>query len=308
MLPDSRSPVLGKIAAPLADALARRAASGSTRTIASTAIAAGAGWNVADVLCTAGPRDRPFEERHEGVSIGVVVAGTFQCRSARGEAMLTPGALFLGNSGECYECGHQHAAGDRCIAFHLDPSLLEGVADAFRVRSAAAPFRAPCVPPLRSLAAVVARAAAGAMRLAAPSWEELALEVAVAAVRADLGDAPGRAVVATNRAVLGRVTESVRRIEAEPAADATLARLAADARQSPYHYLRVFRQLTGVTPHQFVLRARLRAAAARLLAGDEKVIDVSLACGFDDLSNFNRAFREEYGMSPRAYRRSGGKR
>jgi len=79
--------------------------------------------------------------------------------------------------------------------------------------------------------------------------------------------------------------------------------IAADARQSAYHYLRIFQQLTGVTPHQFVLRARLRVAALQLLASDAKVIEVALAAGFGDLSNFSAAFRRELGASPRAYRR-----
>jgi len=60
--------------------------------------------------------------------------------------------------------------------------------------------------------------------------------------------------------------------------------------------------LTGVTPHQFVLRARLRAAALRLLDGDDKVIEIALGAGFGDVSNFNAAFRREFGVSPRAYR------
>ena len=103
---------------------------------------------------------------------------------------------------------------------------------------------------------------------------------------------------------MARVTESVRRIEADSGAERPLARLAADAGLSPYHFLRTFRLLTGVTPHQFVLRARLRAAAVRLLDGDEKVIDVALASGFGDLSNFNHAFRAEFGVAPLGFRRA----
>jgi hypothetical protein len=43
-------------------------------------LARGKGWSVADVVCTAGPGDRPFEEQHSGVSIGMVLEGTFQYR------------------------------------------------------------------------------------------------------------------------------------------------------------------------------------------------------------------------------------
>jgi len=48
--------------------------------------------------------------------------------------------------------------------------------------------------------------------------------------------------------------------------------------------------------------ARLREAAVRLVAEPGTVLDIALDCGFGDVSNFNRAFRTEFGMSPRAYR------
>jgi AraC-like DNA-binding protein len=50
------------------------------------------------------------------------------------------------------------------------------------------------------------------------------------------------------------------------------------------------------------MRARLRRAALRLSSGKGKIVDIALDCGFGDVSNFNRAFRAEFGMSPRAYR------
>jgi AraC family transcriptional regulator len=71
---------------------------------------------------------------------------------------------------------------------------------------------------------------------------------------------------------------------------------------SPFHFLRVFRQVTGLTPHQYLLRTRLREAATRLAAGQERILDIALASGFEDLSNFNHAFRAEFGVSPRVYR------
>jgi AraC-like DNA-binding protein len=51
-----------------------------------------------------------------------------------------------------------------------------------------------------------------------------------------------------------------------------------------------------------VRRSRLREAATRLLTGRAKVLDIVLECGFDDVSSFNRAFRAEFGVSPRLFR------
>jgi AraC family transcriptional regulator len=83
-----------------------------------------------------------------------------------------------------------------------------------------------------------------------------------------------------------------------------LRSLAQIAHLSPYHFLRTFEELTGTTPHQYLLRARLREAAIRLRIESTRVLDIGLACGFGDISNFNRSFRAEFGMSPRAYRHS----
>lgn len=300
MLSPARPPILGKIATALDRALAERRVTGGAGGAANTPIAAGDGWSVGDVICTAGPADRSFEERHEGVSIGVVVAGTFQYRSPRGRATLTPGSLLLGNHGECYECGHEHAAGDRCIAFRFAPALFERIVAEAGVPRAARRFRSPRIPPLRHLSGHVARAAVGAVRATDPAWDELALEIAAAALGA--GSASERREPAPSSAAIARVTDAVRRIERAPASRAPLESLAAEAGESPFRYLRTFKRITGVTPHQFVLRTRLRQAAAELAGTDAKVIDVALTSGFGDLSNFNRAFREEFGATPRAWR------
>lgn len=284
---------LGKVAHDLRGALARQAGTGSPGRAHEKRIAAGEQWSVSDVICTSGPQDRPFEEQHDGVSIAVVVAGTFQYRSPLGSDMLTPGSLLLGNPGQCFECGHEHAIGDRCVAFRYAPELFAEVGGGRR-------FRASHLPPLPELSRIATRAAAGAALGVDVPWEETAIELAAAALHLTSDRTAVGAPLPVD--AIRRVTESVRRIEAEPSLPWTLARLAADARQSRYHYLRLFQQVTGVTPHQFVLRARLRAAALRLLDGDDKVIEIALGAGFGDVSNFNAAFRREFGVSPRAYR------
>jgi len=280
----------------------------------SRALAQGDGWTVADVVCTACPRDRPFEERHSRFSIAVVVAGSFQYRSTTGRReLMTPGSILLGNAGQRFECGHEHGAGDRCLAFRFSPEYFERIAADAGGRPG---FRVPRLPPLRATSPVIARALSALARSGLAleergwvelGWEELGIQLAARAVQVadslehNLHDAPPSA--------LRRVTQAVRRIERDLTAGLDLASLARDAGLSPYHFLRTFQGLTGVTPHQFVLRRRLREAALRLasfrLASErEKVLDIALDCGFRDLSNFNHAFRAEFGVSPRHFRRS----
>jgi AraC family transcriptional regulator len=82
----------------------------------------------------------------------------------------------------------------------------------------------------------------------------------------------------------------------------TLGEMARIAGLSRYHFLRTFKAVTGITPHQWLLRARLRDAARRLATSRDPVTEIALDVGFEDLSNFIRSFRSEFGVSPSRYR------
>jgi len=305
---------LAKIAVELERALAMRAAGGAPGRTASCLLARGEGWSVADVICTSGPGDHPFEERHKSVSIAIVAAGTFQYRSARGREVMTPGSLLLGNPGESFECGHDHAAGDRCLSFKYTPEHFERVAA--EAGLAGRRFRLLRVPPLRRLAPLVARACAGLGAWDATPvstevrgdaevpWEQLSVELAARTAELECGQSPDPAPVAP--AAMARVTRALRAIERRPDDALRLGTLAQQAGLSAYHFLRTFERVTALTPHQFVLRTRLREAAIRLAQERARVVDIAFDCGFGDLSNFNRAFRTEFGVSPREYRRRTG--
>jgi AraC family transcriptional regulator len=72
-----------------------------------------------------------------------------------------------------------------------------------------------------------------------------------------------------------------------------------------FHYLRVFGAVLGVTPHQYLVRCRLRQAAQLLAEAEDRAItEIALDVGFADLSNFVRSFHRAAGVSPRAFRRA----
>jgi hypothetical protein len=75
------------------------------------------------------------------------------------------------------------------------------------------------------------------------------------------------------------------------------------AAMSPYHFLRTFNVISGVTPYQFVLTQRLRRAAVRLRRTTDPISAIAYEAGFNDLSTFNRRFRRIMGMTPGAWRR-----
>jgi AraC-like DNA-binding protein len=265
-------------------------------------LASGDGWRVADVLCTCGRHDRPFAELHQQYSIAVVLAGTFQYRATHGRALLVPGALMLGNQGEWFECAHDHGDGDRCVAFWYRPDYFEALAAAAGLRTRRPEFKTPQLPPCSELSPSVARTAAGLAGSDVP-WDEIAVELATRAIA--LSANVERPSWKSSSALERRVSQVTRAIDGSPEEPHTLTRLARDTGTSAFHFLRTFERLTGVTPHQYVRRSRLRHAATRLMTEAGKVLDIALDCGFGDVSNFNRAFRQEFGMSPTEFRDTG---
>lgn len=296
--------VLAKIAVDVERALARRAVNGSPGRPTGRLLARGDGWIVEDIICTCGPQDHPFEEQHSTVSIAMVVAGTFQyaadSRTSQRSELMTPGSMLLGNPGQYFECRHTHGAGDRCISFRYGAEFFASIAADVGVRDSTSPFRLLRLPPLRALAPLVGLSCAGLAGSMSPAWEELSVQVAARTAATASGQS--RRVGDLTPETVGRVTRVVRAIERHPDGRLTLDRLARSADLSPYHFLRTFERVTGVTPHQYVLRARLREAATRLTAEPSKVLDVALDCGFGDVSNFNRAFRAEFGVAPQGFR------
>jgi AraC family transcriptional regulator len=292
---------LAKIAADLDEALALRRNTLACGEVVPRTLACGAGWHVADVLCTHGPHDAPFEERHTHVLIALVAAGAFEYKSRAGAGLLTPGAAMLGNMGECFECGHHHGMGDRCIAFRFTPECFERIAADAGMRGSNAAFSAGRIAPSQALAPFVAAASAGVVRGADLAWDELAFALAARVLR-EAAQLPASKACTVASSTLDRVMQVVRLIDEAPGGDLGVEGLARRAGLSPYHFLRTFERATGTTPHQYVLRSRLRAAAQRLADEPAKIIDVALDCGFGDVSNFNRTFRTEFGVSPRMYR------
>jgi len=267
--------------------------------ITSKLVASGPGWKVNDFVCTSGPQDRPFEEQHDAVSMAIVTAGTFRYRNDQGEALLSPGAILLGNRGACFECGHEHGVGDRCLSFHVTERFLEAVAAA-RPGVRTTRFNAPRLPPLPQLVPLLAEAERAREEGDASAFEALVLRLS-AAVLATLADiAPSRRAPLPRD--IARVTDVIRHIETSADERHSIAALAREAGMSAYHFLRIFRQVVGMTPHQYVLRTRMHRAAMMLRRSNRMISEIALEAGFEDLSTFNRRFRRVMGVTPSLYR------
>jgi AraC-like DNA-binding protein len=101
-----------------------------------------------------------------------------------------------------------------------------------------------------------------------------------------------------------RAVETALWIDAHSDQPIELEDAAAQAGVSPFHFLRLFSSVLGVTPHQYLLRSRLRHAARMLVDDDKAVTDIAYDVGFADLSNFTRTFHRAAGVSPLKFRQA----
>lgn len=86
--------------------------------------------------------------------------------------------------------------------------------------------------------------------------------------------------------------------------DFNLNHLAQIAGLSTYHFSRMFKRATGLSPSQYFIRLRMRRARDLLLETDRSVIDIGLDVGYSSPSHFSQVFRREMGITPSAYRQA----
>jgi AraC-like DNA-binding protein len=262
-------------------------------------IAGGETWSVSEIVCSAGPGNRRYEERHRGFSISAVLQGCFTYRSDRGESLLYPGALLLGANRSCYECGHEHSVGDRCISFNVREDAFEDIASiaSSRRNNPLSRLMLPASNRLAPLFAAIERVQDCVSPLKAEELLIVLFEAVVAALNDGVRSPPAPAGWEVRR-----IVEVLRSIEEHPDEALDLAGLAAIAGLGKHHFLRIFRRSVGMTPYQYVLRVRMGRAARRLATSKDPVLAVALDSGFGDLSTFNARFRATFGMSPSKYR------
>jgi AraC family transcriptional regulator len=254
--------------------------------------------SVVDYRCTASPNDRPFVERHNAFSVSYVRKGSFGYRLGGRSFELVAGSILVGCRGAEYMCTHEHMSGDECLSFQLSPALVESIGGADHV------WRMGCVPPMAELMVLgeLAQAAVEGRTVCGPDPAELGILLAGRFVEIASGrttDAPEATARDRRRAVHAAVLMD--RHAHEPL---DLARVAGAAGLSVFHFLRLFAHVVGVTPHQYLIRARMRRAARLLASGAQSITDVALDVGFGDVSNFVRTFSRAAGVSPRIFRRA----
>jgi AraC-like DNA-binding protein len=103
-------------------------------------------------------------------------------------------------------------------------------------------------------------------------------------------------------AMVGRATLHVRQHLDQPLDVSLLADIAGASRA---HFSRVFTEIEGMPPSEFVLRERMQRAARLLVNGQLSVKAISSACGFEDPNYFAKVFRRTFAISPSEFRTTG---
>lgn len=252
---------------------------------------------VRDYRCEAGPADHAVVECFHEHSISYVREGSFGCR-ARGHAHeLVAGAFLIGHPGDEYLCTHDHhAGGDTCLSFHYDASLVDAIGDARES------WRAGAMPPTAELVVLGELAQAVAFGDSDIGLDEVGVLLARRFLAVGEGGRPRSLTLSARDRRRAVATALWLDAHAHEAIDLDAA--AREAALSPYHFLRVFGAVLGVTPHQYLVRVRLRRAARLLLDAERPISDVALEVGFGDVSNFVRTFGRAAGVSPGVFRRA----
>ena len=264
--------------------------------MAATLLKQGDSISVIDYRCTAGPADKPFVESHACYSVSYVRKGSFGC-STRGETFeLVAGSVLVGRPGDEYMCTHDHhICGDECLSFQFSSAFIDTLGGGHEwLAGAVAPL-----PQLMVLGELAQRAAEGSNYLGV---DEVGLLFAARFLEAVSGRArqPARGGERDRR----RAVESALWLDENSHRAVDLDDAAAQAGLSAFHFLRLFSNALGVTPHKYLVRSRLRNAARLLAEEDRAVTDVAYEAGFGDLSNFVRTFHRAAGVSPGHFRRA----
>lgn len=249
-----------------------------------------------DYRCNAGPTDAPFVEVHGGYSISYVRKGSFGCYTRGAFFELVAGSILVGHPGDEFMCTHDHVCGDECLSVQLAPALVDAISQDQEA------WRTGCVPPLPELMVLGELAQSAADGEMDAGLDEIGMLLAARFVE----------TVSRRRSesVKVRLHDRRRAVEAALWIDAhshqpiDLESAAKEAGLSPFHFLRLFGSVLGVTPYQYLVRSRLRHAVRLLADQSRSITDVAFDVGFGDLSNFVRTFHRAAGVSPRGFRQA----
>jgi AraC-like DNA-binding protein len=238
---------------------------------------------------------------HDQYGVGVVDAGAHCSWSDRGQVEATPGKLICVNPGEVHDGRPLGARSRSWRLLYLDPRIvvdaLEDVSDGAASREFM--FLAPVFAD-EDARALFDRAFCQARGGDLMEGETALLKLVACLRRHSTVASAATAAGSERRRRIPPIARARARIDADPTASLTLAELAREVGLSRYQLIRGFARETGLTPHAYILQARI-ARARQLIRGGRDLAEVALGTGFYDQSHLTRYFVRQFGVTPGRY-------
>ena len=217
--------------------------------------------------------------------------GAWTVRSGRGGGTASAATMVTGGGGAEYDCRHPFGVEDRNLCLIFPAGVVAPPVALVPVSGSVARLRRDLRRRLGGGAAAAGDHEDEADELDAIGWSLLA-----AAGSADAPAAPG----ARDRRVVAELRELLDREFATQ--DLDVAAAGAALGLSRTRMIHVFRDVTGTTPHRYLVQRRIAHAARLLGSGDAPVTEVCFASGFGSLARFQASFKRAWGMPPSRYR------
>ncbi|AJD41913.1 AraC family transcriptional regulator [Rhizobium sp. SEMIA 4085] len=232
---------------------------------------------------------------HEQFGIGLIVSGAQKSLSGRGMVEAEAGDLITVNPNEVHD-GAPIGEGRSWRILYFDPAIIGDLAQDV---GESGMMRSEIPRPVIQNSVLAARFASLFAAITSRSTkddlarEELLLGVVAAVMR----EQPMPEVA---RMAPGTIGKAKSLIDGDPLANVSLADLARESGLSRFQLLRGFAKATGMTPHAYLIQARIHMAR-RLIASGTSLAEAALASGFADQSHMTRVFTAKYGLTPRVY-------
>lgn len=239
---------------------------------------------------------------HDGFAVGVIEAGALGFYY-HGENVIAPaGMINLVNPGEVHT-GHAATRGGWTYRmFYADADLLQDAASQIADQPEALPFFREGVLSDEPLAHALRTLHVGLEtgELSRLETESRFLSLLTQLIDRHAEPKPSWRPVTREPAVVKRARDY---IEACYAENISVRDLASVAHLSPFHFIRVFQEQTGMPPHAYLMQTRVRKARALLEKG-RRIVDAAYETGFADQSHLTKHFKRALGYTPGQYRNS----
>jgi AraC-like DNA-binding protein len=262
--------------------------------------------SVHDIDCTAPRSPRGVEEFAGSHQMVFVRSGVFVKHIGNQQIVGDPSRVVFFNKGDTYRVSHPADGGDTCTMIACSSAtwaeLLSRHDEAARDREAPFP-RTHAPAPMHAMARVQRLRRMLRDGVSEPLVIEEAATRVVDAIFANTRGSRAQARRATTRAARRELAEHTALVlSSRPEARHSLVGLAKTVNASPFHLARVFREETGGSIHQHLLKLRLALALDRVLDGPDHLSTIAHTLGFSSHAHFTTTFQRAFGHTPSAIR------